>query len=212
MSWLLAIKEVSDLWNWVCLSLSGGCHDKITVYLGAGLLWPLKLNYTRRKWLYSSPTSIFHTALSDFLSLPISGRSIQLSQCFSSWGREGSLPGIKSLVRLKASMSHWVQSCSQPQLSLLLPTSSGRGWGNLIGGSRTRLPCLAPLWSTCPVCVVGPPKLELLWEVPLWRSGSPTEISANRSRNSVEDLFQSSVHFCSDGTPAASWQRDPSPP
>lgn len=115
----------------MCLSLLGSCHDN-NAYLEAGLSWPLNSKYRSRKRLYFSPTSIFNIALWGFASLPIedtSGRSIQISQCLSSCGGEGFPQGHKSLVRLKASVSHLVQSCSQPQgwLPLLATPGQGRG-------------------------------------------------------------------------------------
>lgn len=190
VAWLSPIEEVSDLWNWVCLSLFGGCHSKMTVYLGLVYygLWTWSIQGEND----SISLPLLFSVLSCGISLPrplknISGRSIQLSQCLSSCSREGSLPGIESLVRLKTSMSHPVQNCSQPQLSLLLPASSGwRGghrenWSGEAGHLfRAWRHCNPPVFSACLV----PPELTLSWEVPLW-SGSPSEISANRSWNSV---------------------------
>lgn len=49
-----------------------------------------------------------------------------------------------------------------------------------------------------PLCVIVSPKLALPWETPPWLSGSPTEVSANTSVNSVEDLLKS--FFCFDLT------------
>lgn len=120
----------------------------MTVYLGAGLLWPLNSKYTSRTWIYFSPTSIFNSALWDFPSLPMEDaldRPIQLSRCFGSRDKEGPLLGIKSLVRLNSSISHLVQSCSQPQLSLLLRMSPGQKQGKLIGGNGTHLPMLGAI-------------------------------------------------------------------
>lgn len=148
-------------------------------------MWPLNSKHGSRKWLYFSPTSIFNIALWGFASLPIediSGRSIQISQCLSSCGGEGFLQGNKSLVRLKASVSHLVQSCSQPQGWLPLLATPGQGRGKLEATAHVFHPghrCDPPVLSAS--CL---PKLVLPWEVPPWWSGNPTEISANISLDS----------------------------
>ena len=126
--------------------------------------------------------------------------------------REDSLSGITNLVRLKAWILHSVQSHSPTpvqgpavqkgdtfsSITPLLPFSfssplQDRGRAKLNGRKGTNLQCLMLLQSTCPLCVIGSPKLVLLLKVVLWLSGSPIEASANIWVNSVGDLWNPSA-------------------